>query len=389
MMIHREAAARLRELLRVFPIVLVAGPRQSGKTTLLRSSLAGWRIFDLEKASDQAVLEADLQGFLEDNPARVAIDEAQRLPALFPALRVAADRSRRAGRFVLTGSSHPSLMRTAGETLAGRLGLLELAPLGLSELAFRPRDLRDRWFWGGYPRLYGLRKASERQDWLDAYISTFLERDIPQLGIRIPAARLRRFWTMLAHAHGGLWNASALARSLDLNVHTVNHYLELLEGALVVRRLRPFHANLGKRLTKSPKVYIRDTGLLHRLAGLRGPRDLESWPGRGASWEGLILEEIVRRVALETPGAQAYFWRTQAGGEADLVLSSGQRRCIVEIKAGSAPGGRALKGLRQCLSDLAARRGFVVYRGQEKAQIGHGITLLPWTELDAVVQAVS
>lgn len=388
-MIHREAEARLKALLRVFPIVLVVGPRQSGKTTLVRSALPGWRQFDLERSGDLTLLENDCQGFLEDNPGRVVFDEAQRLPALFPALRVAADRSPRPGRYVLTGSSHPSLMRTAGETLAGRLGVLELTPLGLSELSDRPPWLKDRWFWGGYPRLYGLRGGAARLDWLEAYVATFLERDIPALGVSVSPARLRRFWTMLAHVHGGLWNASNISRSLDLSVHTINHYLDLLEGALVARRLTPFHANLGKRLTKSPKVYLRDSGLLHRLAGLRSPADLETWPGRGGSWEGLMVEEIIRRAQLAIPGVQTYFWRTQAGAEADLLLVAGSRKVAVEIKAGSAPTSASLKGMRQCMADLAIRHAFVVYRGTELTRAGGGVTLLPWTELEKVLRPLA
>lgn len=389
MMILREAGARLRALMRVFPVVMIIGPRQSGKTTLLRSALRGWRQLDLEGARDLALLESDCQGFLEEHPRLVAFDEAQRLPALFPALRVAADRSPKPGRYVLTGSSRPGLVETAGETLAGRLGILELPPFGLSELAGRPAWLKDRWFWGGYPRLYGLRGASDRIDWLEAYVATFLQQDLPGLGVRVPAPKLRRFWTMLVHVHGGLWNASDLARSLDLSVHTVNHYLDLFEGALVARRLLPFHANLGKRLTKSPKVYIRDTGILHRLAGLRSPEDLEGWPGRGASWEGLIVEELIRRAELLIPGVQAYFWRTQAGAEVDLVLVAGKRRVAVEIKASSAPSGTSLRGLRRALADLGMARGFMVYRGAERTKAGGGITLLPWRELDEALRPLA
>lgn len=387
-MISRDARSRLASLLGTFPVVLVLGPRQCGKTTLARSSLPGWRYLDLERPRERAALESDPEDFFARYPHSVVLDEAQRLPWLMPLLRGVVDRERRPGRFVLTGSAHPSLLTAAGETLAGRIGILELTPFGVSELASKPRWAAQRWFWGGYPPLFGLARNEQKQEWLDSYAATFLERDLPALGIRVPAARVRRLWTMLAHCHGGLLNTAELARSLDLHHHVVTHYLDLLEGAFAIRRLQPYFANVKKRLTKSPKVYLRDTGLLHYLAGLRRPEDLETWPGRGASWEGFLVEELARRAQLRFPGSRVWFWRTQAGAEVDLIIENGRRRVAVEIKAGARPEGPRLAGLRQCMADLGLKRGFVLYRGEETLPLGRGIDLLPWERMDRVLEAL-
>jgi predicted AAA+ superfamily ATPase len=378
--LDRGAAARLARLLREFPAVLVYGPRQCGKSTLLEACLPDWRRLDLERPADEALLLADLEGFLAAHPRRLALDEAQRLPALFPALRHALDRGRGNGRYVLTGSASPALVRQVSETLAGRIGLLELTPFRASELA-ATRHAADRWFWGGYPPVHARRSAHARGEWLGAYVPTFLERDLPNLGIRLPAARLRTLWTMLTHVHGNLLNVADLARSLGVSFHTVAGDLDVLEGAFVVRRLPPYFANVQKRLTKSPKVYVRDSGLLHHLAGLREARELSAWPRRGASFEGLVVEEVCAwaQTALVRPGL--FFWRTQAGAEVDLLIEDGRRLLPVEVKLGADVDLRSLAGLRQCMEDLGARRGVVVYTGEERRSAGRGIELLPWARL--------
>ncbi|MBI4952815.1 MAG: ATP-binding protein [Myxococcales bacterium] len=379
-LVPRRAGAVLRRMLGRSPAVLVYGPRQCGKTTLVRSVLPDWHHVDLERPRDIALVRADLEGWLEGHAARVAIDEAQRLPELFPALRHALDARPTRGRVVLLGSASPTLMRTAAESLAGRLALLELTPLLAAELA-GTRAERDRWFWGGFPRVHALASARARVEWLDDYLGAVLERDLPALGIGLPPTRLRTLVEMLVHVHGNLLNASDLARSLGVSVPTVSRDLDVLEGLFVTRRLQPFHANIQKRLTKSPKIYLRDTGLLHVLGGLRAPRDLETWSRRGASFEGMVVEEVtaLARERCVRPGV--FFWRTEAGGEVDLVVTDGTRVVPIEIKLGSAVDHHALRGLRQCMADLGVARGYVVVGSGERTRIGSDIELVPWSDV--------
>jgi hypothetical protein len=376
----RRHAGQLDRLLRSSPAVLVYGPRQAGKSTLVRTALPAWRQLDLERPADLGLLTADLEGFFEANSRHVAFDEAQRLPELFPVLRHVLDRAPRRGRFVLTGSAGPSLIKGVSESLAGRVALLELTPFGPGELA-GTRHEKDRWFWGGFPPIHARRTAGDRARWLDSYVTTLLERDLPALGVRLPPARLRTLWAMLTHVHGNLLNVSDLARSLGVSSHTVQGDLDVLEGTFMIRRLPPFHANVQKRLTKSPKLYVRDTGLLHFMAGLRAPGDLETWPRRGSSFEGLVLEELVSLAELRFVRPGIFFWRTQAGAEVDLLIADGRRIHPVEIKLGRAVGPRDVAGLRQCMKDLSLARGWVVYNGRERTRIGTAITLVPWQDI--------
>ena len=380
-MITREARHLLRFKLRTFPVVLVTGPRQCGKTTLARMELPRWRRLDLEKIADRELLSFDLQGFLERNPRRLVIDEAQRLPELFPALRAAVDERRTPGRYVLTGSCDPGLRRGISESLAGRVGVVELAPFSASELRRTGLRREARWFWGGFPPVYGLAAHAKRAAWLEDFVDTLVRRDIPGTGNRLEPERLLKLLQMLSHVHGNLLNAAELGAALGVSHNTVSRYLDVLEGFFLIRRLQPYFANIGKRLTKSPKLYIRDSGVLHHLAGLRHPQDLEIWPRRGASWEGFVIEEIVQRARLQRPGIRAYFWRTQAGAEADLILEEGARRVAMEIKLCAAPAARELRGLRQCMSDLGLRKGFLIHGGKGCMPIGHGIAAIPWENL--------
>lgn len=379
-LIPRAAGRRVEGLLREFPVVLVVGPRQCGKSTLVHALRPGWRHLDLERPADLAVLQSDLEGFFQQHPRHVAIDEAQRLPQVFPVLRHFVDRSPGRGRYLLTGSASPALMQTASESLAGRVGLVELTPFRTAELLGTPYGA-GRWFWGGYPPVHGRRGARARGEWLDGYVSTFLERDLPSLGVRLSPSRLRTLWTMLTHVHGNLLNASDLARSLAVSSHTVAGDLEVLEQTFMLRRLPPYHANVQKRLTKSSKVYLRDTGLLHFLAGLRQPGELATWPRRGASFEGLVIEELAAWASDNLVRPEVFFWRTQAGAEADLVLVHGRRIVPIEIKLGMSIEPRALAGLRQCMNDLGLKRGFVVCTGDERRSVGASIEILPWEQV--------
>ena len=376
--IPREAEAALTKLLRAFPVVLIHGPRQCGKSSLVRKALADWLHVDLERPSDHALVEADLEGFLEAHPRHLAIDEAQRLPALFPALRHVVDRGRGHGRFVLTGSASPAILRAVSESLAGRVALLELTPLTVRELSSR-RAASDRWFWGGLPPVLGARGSETRGRWLDAYVSTYLERDLPQLGFRLPAPRMRDLWTMLTHVHGSVLNVSDLARSLGVSSHVVADNIDVLEGTFMVRRLPPYFANVKKRLTKSPKVYVRDSGLLHFLAGLRAPTALSTWPRRGQSFEGLVIEEIAARTTRELVRPVVAYWRTQAGAEVDLLVGTEAELVPIEIKTSRAVKGHDVRGLRECMKDLGLKRGYVVTLGGERTALAADVEIVPWS----------
>jgi uncharacterized protein len=361
----------------VFPAVLVYGPRQCGKSTMVRTVLPKWTHLDLERPSDLALLQTDLEGFLTRRASRVVIDEAQRLPAVFAALRHVIDRSPGKRRFVLTGSASPAILRSVSESLAGRIGLLELTPFTHRELAGSAL-VRHRWFWGGYPPVLAQRSSTTRSIWLDSYVSTFLERDLPSFGVRLPSQRLRLLWTMLTHVHGSLLNVSDLAKSLGVSSHTVAGDLDVLESTFMIRRLQPYYVNIQKRLTKSPKVYVRDTGLLHFLAGLRHAPDLDTWHRRGNSFEGLVIEELAAWAQEHIVRPGLFFWRTQAGAEVDLLIIDGRRIIPIEIKLGAAVDSRSLAGLRQCMSDLGLRRGFVISTALERREISGGIEILPW-----------
>jgi hypothetical protein len=309
------------------------------------------------------------------------LDEAQRLPELFPVLRHVLDRAPAKGRAVLTGSASPTLLRTAAETLAGRIGLLELTPFRMVELV-ETRLAEDRWFWGGYPPVHALAGRRARAEWLDGYLTTLLERDLPALGIRLPAVRLRRLAAMLTHVHGSLLNVSDLARSLGVSVPTVTHDLDVLEGMCLLRRLPPYHTNIRKRLTKSPKVYVSDTGLLHALAGLDRPEALESWHHRGHSFEGLVIEEVIAlaRERVVRPGF--FFWRTQAGAEIDLLIADGRRLVPIEIKLGAVDQ-YTIRGLRQVMADLGCQKGWIVTGAGERRRVGPDVEIVTWSQVAA------
>ena len=375
--IERLHSGRLRQLLRMFPAVLLYGPRYCGKSTLAKHAFPGRDVFDLEKTADREAVSADVDGFLAAHPRSLVIDEAQVLPQLFPALRHAIDGGTAKGRFLILGSAGPRLVRTVSETLAGRAGLAELTPFLASELAGRGIS-SGRWFWGGFPSVLALRRDAERTEWLDSFVSTFLERDLPMLGYRLAPHRLRTLWGMLAHVHGGIVNVADLARSLGVSFHTVSAYLDMLESAFMIRRLPPYLANIGKRLVKSPKLYIRDTGLLHFFAGLRHPSELSAWPKRGASFEGMVVEELIAVAENRLAKPEFFYWRTAVGGETDLLVKDGRRIVPIEIKAGTSVGARDIAGLRGCMRDLSLRHGWVVYNGERPVSLGKGVDAVPW-----------
>ena len=383
-MIDRHYDANLQRLLRGFPAVTILGPRQCGKTTFIRQVLPEWTYLDLEKPSDASPLAADPEARLNQLGDRVIFDEAQRIPELFPVLKSFID-SRRSqkGRFVLLGSAAPSLIRQISESLAGRTAFLDLSPFRWDEVANlpNPKELATLWFRGGFPDAFLQRNNNARQEWLDAYTRTFIERDLAALGIEVSASQMRKLWTMLAHCNGALWNASQLASSLGVSYHTVNRYVDILEDTFLIRKLPPFFANVGKRLVKSPKVYFRDTGLLHYFLGISSVSMLDVHPARGLSWEAFIIDQLISAYHRTAPGSRAFFWRTSMGDEVDLLMDLGNRKVPFEMKLHSAPGLQEGEGLRRCLRDLHLKKGYLIYPGREAYSLGEGITALPAAEI--------
>ncbi len=349
------------------------GPRQCGKTTLARAIATQERstYFDLENPVDLARLSQPMIA-LESLRGLVVIDEIQRRPDLFPVLRVLLDRKPARARFLILGSASPALLQQSSETLAGRLALIEIAGFVLDEIP--PRNLGRLWLRGGFPRSFLARSDRLSFAWREDFIRTFLERDLIQLGIRVPAPTMRRFWTMLAHYSGGIWNASEIGNSLGEAHTTVRRHLDSLSAALVVRVLQPWFENIGKRQVKAPKVYVRDSGILHALLGITDRRGLEGHPKLGASWEGFVAEQLLSW--LDNP--QTYYWRTQAGAELDLLLFHRNRRIGIEIKRADAPA--ITPSMQSALKDLKLDRLFVVYPGSVRYSLSEKIEALSLQE---------
>jgi predicted AAA+ superfamily ATPase len=372
-MIPRSLQAVLEDRLRHFPAVALLGPRQVGKTTLARvtASATDSLYLDLENPVDLEKL-ADVHGYLGTQHGRlIVLDEVQRAPGLFQVLRGLIDErihhGEPAGHFLLLGSASIDLLRQYSESLAGRIAYLELSPLDVREVGSE-HQMR-LWIRGGLPRSFLAESDPDSAVWRENFIRTYLERDIPLLGPRVPSETLRRFWTMLAHGQGTLLNAANLARALAVDGKTVAKYLDLMVDLLLVRRLPPFHANVGKRLVKSPKTYVQDSGLVHTLLRLDDEHSLLGHPVAGMSWEGFVIETLIRAAPDRT---QASFYRTATGVEIDLVLElPGNRLWAVEIKRGLAP--KVEKGFRVALADLKPDKAFLVCSGQERYPKGDGI----------------
>ena len=354
--------------MREFPVTAILGPRQCGKTTMARGFAAD-HYFDLENPRDAVLFETP-QLTLESLSGLIVIDEVQRARNLFPLIRHLVD-THRDQRYLILGSASGELLRQSAESLAGRIAFHELGGFRLSDVgAGRWRRL---WLRGGLPRAYTARNDEISGRWREQYVATFLERDIPQLGITIPAATLRRFWLMLCHYHGQILNSSELARSFGVSDMTVRRYVEILESAFVVRLLQPWHANLGKRLVKRPKLYLRDSGLLHTLLSVRTARDLAAHNKLGASWEGFALEVAAR--AIGRRNEELFFWATHSGAEVDLFWRERGRNWAIEVKYADAP--RLTPSMASAVKDLELARLWVIYPGGQTYALARNVTALP------------
>lgn len=381
MIARPEAAARLKTALAENPVGALLGPRQCGKSTLARDFAGGTeaRWFDLEDADDRAALRQP-ELALKSLEGLVVIDEIQRQPELFNVLRPLADRHGTPARFLVLGSASPEIVRGVSESLAGRVGFVDLTGFHLGEVGARARD--ELWLRGGFPRSFLAASDAASARWRADFIRTFLEQDLPQLGIRTAAETLRRFWTMVAHFHGQVWNGAELARALGASEPTARSYLDLLCGTYMARRLRPWHTNLGKRELKAPKVYLRDSGLVHSLLGIKERDDLLSHPKLGASWEGFALEQVLAACGQQ----DAYFWATHNGAELDLLLFRRGKAWGVEFKVGDGP--QMTKSLQIALTDLKLERAWIVHAGSKRYPVHERVDALPLGKLDELTEAV-
>lgn len=373
MIARQTLLERIAAALKRSRVVVLTGPRQCGKTTLARELLDedSPNYFDLEDPASQARLEEPMTA-LRPLEGLVVIDEVQRHPDLFPVLRVLADRKSAPAKFLILGSASGDLLRQSSESLAGRMETLAIGGFGLAELGAEAEP--GLWRRGGFPLAYLASSEADSFAWRKHFIQTLLEKDLPQWGVRVPATALRRFWTMLAHYHGQTWNAAEPARSLGVGEATARRYLDLLTDALMVRQLQPWHANLAKRQVKSPKIYVRDSGLLHHLLGIASEKAMLGHPKIGASWEGFAIEQVLA----SEPHDEAYFWATHQGAEIDLILRRGDELLGVECKRADAP--RMTPSMRIALEDLGLKRIVVLYPGSRRYALSRSVDVVPLAE---------
>ena len=357
------------------PVVAIVGPRQCGKTTIARSfqSATESHWFDLEDPVDRALL-TEPRTALTDLRGLIIIDEVQHAPHLFPVLRVLADRSEAPAKFLILGSASPDLVKGASESLAGRVETVQLGGFNLSEVGVESRD--SLWARGGFPRSFLAANENNSYSWRRNFIETFLTRDIPGLGLRVNIELLRRFWSMLAHYHGGVWNGSEIGGSLGISHTTVRSYLDLLTELYLVRQLRPWHENLQKQQVKSPKIYFRDSGILHSTLSIQSTNDLLVHPKLGLSWKGFVIEQLL---AICRPD-EAFFWATQQGAEIDLLMFYGSKRIGIEIKRADAP--RLTHSMRNAMADLKLDALHVIYSGERSYALAENINVIPFKELE-------
>ena len=378
-MFTRFCTERLQQLARQFPAVLILGARQVGKTTLARHTFSNFTYLDMEDPGTYNLFAEDARFQLDARAnGGLILDEAQRLPVLFNALRGKIDAERQQmGRFIILGSAQPTLIRQVSESLAGRVGILELPPLTVQEASTGDTPIQNYqtlWLAGGFPdALNAEQRGGHFRDWWEAYLRTYVERDLPAMNINADPIVMRKLLTMLAHAQGGISNLSQLAASLGLSQPTVARYTDILEQSFLLRRLPPYFRNVGKRLVKAPKLYLRDTGLLHHLLNINDLDSLNSHPIRGASWETFVMEDILRREALAHPHGVAHYWRTAGGAEVDLLLEHDNQLHAIEIKTSKASSPYLARGLKNILQDTTAQSATIIDQGTGWDPIAPGI----------------
>ena len=387
-MLSRKLEKDIRSALNRFPVVTLVGARQSGKTTLAGKIAADpalrVQFYDLENPRHALAMEDPMSALGAAGDKLVIIDEAQRMPALFPVLRVLVDANRRPGRFLLLGSASPDLRRQSAESLAGRVQTLVLRPLTLDEVGGQAQ-LDTLWARGGFPEAFLAASDDASMEWRNAYLRDLVERDLRLLGFDLPPERMRRFMLLLAHLHGQLWNASELARTLGIGTNTASRYLDAMSQTLLVRRLEPYFRNIGKRLTKSPKVYLADSGLVHALLGIPDKAALLGHPALGASWEGFVLQHLDASLPA---GWDVAFWRTSAGAEIDfLLLKNGRPEVAIEAKA-NATNPKPARGFHQGCEDLEIKHRWLVYPGDEPLTLPQGTEVIPLPECLARVRGL-